>query len=114
MNTVVCGSKVAKIRELNDRTRFTLKGAQIMLTSGVAALDDETKAQVLTVFRQFKDFDEGNDPHGEHDFVHFEVAGEKYFGKCDYYDTDIRYGSDDPSNPTVTKRVWTLMLAEEN
>ena len=89
-------------------------GAKIMMTSGINALEEALKARVLTTFREFKDFEKGDDPYAEHDFVSFEVDGVKVFGKCDYYDTDIRYGSDDPSNPTVTKRVWTLMLAEEN
>jgi hypothetical protein len=27
-----------------------------------------------------------NDPYGEHDFGSFELAGEKFFWKIDYYD----------------------------
>ena len=105
--------KAAKIAELNDQVRRTFTGGQIMFTSGIACLEDEVRAKVLTAFREFNDFDKDNDPHSEHDFCSFEVGVQRIFAKCDYYDLDMRYLSDDPSDPAKTKRVWTLMLAEE-
>src|SRR5712691_3591859 len=102
-----------RIRALNDAFRQSFNGGQVYLTSGVAALEPTRKAQVLEAVRTFRDFDEGNDPHGEHDFASIEVDGENYFFKIDYYDTDIRYLSDDPSDPAITKRIMTIMLASE-
>lgn len=106
-------SKTERIRKLNDTFRQTLVGGQVMLTSGVAALEDDAKAQVLLAVRQFKDFDEGNDPHGEHDFGSFDVAGEHYFFKLDCYDKEQKYGSEDSSDPEKTTRVLTIMRADE-
>ena len=63
--------------------------------------------------RPFKDFDPDNDPYGEHDFCAVDVQDVRPFGKIDYYDRDIRYGADDPSDPVHTTRVLTIMLAEE-
>lgn len=105
--------KPQRIRVLNDLFRVTFQGGRVMLTSGVAGLPVDTKARVILAVQQFKDFDEGNDPHNEHDFGAFEVDDEKFFFKIDYYDRDIRYGADDPSDPEHTTRVMTIMLANE-
>jgi hypothetical protein len=57
--------------------------------------------------RNYDDFCHANDPYEEHDFGSFEADGHKIFFKIDYYD------SPDPSDPAVTNRVITIMLAEE-
>ena len=64
--------------------------------------------------RDFDNFTEENDPYGEHDFGAFEVEGVgRIFFKVDYYDTDYSGGSDDPTDLEKTRRVLTVMLAEE-
>lgn len=103
--------KTARIRELNDRFRNTFVGGRVMLTLGVRT--SENLEAVLRAVKEFKDFDQSNDPHGEHDFGAFEVNGEKFFFKIDYYDLRPMNGSEDPSNPDKTTRVLTVMLASE-
>jgi hypothetical protein len=105
--------KTRKIRELNDAFRKTFHGGRVMITSGIAALPEETKQRIYAAIRGFTEFDPANDPHSEHDFVSVEVDGEKYFWKIDYYDRDIRFGADDPSDPEHTTRIATIMLASE-
>jgi Protein of unknown function (DUF3768) len=107
------GSISATIRFLNDNHRLQLPSGQVFLTAGIAALDDRLKAKVLQAVRLFTAFTEDNDPHGEHDFGSFEIGDEKVFWKIDYYDNDMSCGSENPADPAVTKRVLTIMLAEE-
>lgn len=61
----------------------------------------------------FNSFTADNAPHGEHDFGSFEVNGNRFFWKIDYYDNAMEHGSDDPADIFVTTRVLTLMLADE-
>ena len=61
----------------------------------------------------FSAFTPENDPHGEHDFGSFALAGRKLFFKIDYFDATMQFGSEDPADPAKTTRVLTIMLAEE-
>jgi hypothetical protein len=105
--------KTDAIRILNDNFRSTFLGGQVVMTAGVSELPIDVKANVLLQVKNFSTFDGDNDPHGEHDFGSFEVAGETFFWKIDYYDSDCRYGSEDPSDPDKTTRVLTIMRADE-
>ena len=111
--TKVTDRKSYSIRVLNDNFRSTFIGGQVFLTAGVNELPIDVKAKALLMVKTFNDFSSGNDPHGEHDFGSFEIAGEAFFWKLDYYDSDLRYGSEDPADPEKTTRVLTLMLADE-
>jgi hypothetical protein len=84
-----------------------------MMTASVDALPDMVKTTALQKVAAFGDFTEDNDPHGEHDFGSFELVGRKFFWKIDYYDQSCEFGSRDPANSEITKRVLTLMLAED-
>ena len=102
-----------KIRALNDAFRTTMTGGKVLLTAGVNALPADVKAMVIRRVATFSEFNEDNDPHGEHDFGNFTLAGQKFFFKLDYYDSNMEFGSEDPSDPSKTTRVLTIMLAEE-
>lgn len=104
---------MATIMELNDAFRRTLMGGRLVFTQGITGLPDHTVAQIISQLVTFDDFNEDNDPHGEHDFGQLEVDGIKVFFKIDYYDNAVRLGSPDPADPTVTTRVLTVLLAEE-
>jgi hypothetical protein len=54
-----------------------------------------------------------NDPYSEHDFGSFEIEGDKFFWKIDCYDKTLEFGSPDPTDPSVTTRLLTIMLASE-
>lgn len=105
--------RTTRIRELNDAFRRTFLGGRVMLTCGIDALPDAIKVNVLQLVRAFKEFDEGNDPHGEHDFGSFDLQGQRFFWKIDCYDEQCNFGSEDPADPKRTTRVLTIMLANE-
>ena len=104
-----------RIRELNDafRTTFDPKLGKALLTSGVNSLPGDVRAMAIRKTATFDAFTPENDPHGEHDFGSFEIAGQRFFFKIDYFDPNLEFGSDDPADPEKTTRVLTLMLAEE-
>jgi hypothetical protein len=102
-----------RIRLLNDNFRSTFMGGQVVMTAGVAALLLDVQAHVLIQVQRFADFNADNDPHGEHDFGRFEVDGETYFFKVEYYSPDMQGGSEDPADPQKTTRVLTIMRADE-
>jgi Protein of unknown function (DUF3768) len=102
-----------RIRVLNDNFRSTFIGGQVVMTAGVSELPIDVKAKALLMVKGFKTFTRDNDPYGEHDFGFFEVAGDTFYWKIDYYDADCRFGSEDPSDPEKTTRVLTIMLASE-
>ncbi len=89
-----------------------LKG-QYLLTAGFFDLQLKDQISVLSSVRSFKDFNQDNDPYGEHDFAKFLVNGHEIIWKIDYYDTEYKYGSPDRSDPAKTRRVLTIMLAFE-
>lgn len=105
--------QVRRIRELNDAFRRTFQGGRVLMTAGVRSFSESTCAAILQRVRSFCSFSEANDPHGEHDFGSFEHAGQTIFWKIDCYDERLAFGSEDPSDPTKTTRVLTIMLAEE-
>jgi hypothetical protein len=102
-----------QIRALNDRFRTTMTGGRVMMTAGVDALPSDVKAMVIRKVATFSEFTADNNPHGEHDFGSFSLAGRKFFFKIDYFDATMEFGSEDPADPSKTTRVMTIMLAEE-
>ena len=105
--------KTTHIRELNDAFRRTFAGGKVTMTAGVYALPDMVRTAALKKAATFDEFNEGNDPHGEHNFGSFELCGRKSFWKIDYYDRAMEYGSEDPSDPAKTTRVMIVMLDSE-
>jgi hypothetical protein len=109
----MAGPKSETIRQLNDTLRSTFEGGRVVMTAGVDALPSDVKAMAIRTVATFTDFTPDNDPQGEHDFGNFELAGQKFFWKIDYYDAAMEFGSEDPADPAVTTRVLTVMLASE-
>lgn len=104
-------TKTERIRQLNDAARETLDGCRVLLTQALQARPD--LLDILEQVRTYDAFTADNDPFGEHDFGSFQLNGETVFWKFDYFDLDLTMGSLDPSEPSITARVLTIMFAEE-
>ena len=104
-------ASTAKIAALNDHARRSFTGCRVVITQGVQALDN--LPDILDQVRGFDAFTPDNDPYGEHDFGSFRHADATIFWKIDTYDVELLMHSPDPTDPAVTARVLTIMLAEE-
>jgi hypothetical protein len=106
-------TKTDCIRALNDELRQFLLGGMAVITPGIATLGPEAVDRIVKTIAVFDDFCHANDPHEEHDFGAFDAEGETIMFKIDYFDRTLTRHSPDPSDPSVTERVITIMLAEE-
>ena len=102
-----------KVIELNDCLRQNFEGGQIMITHGIAKLSNETRIKIFQAIQNFDEFNPDNDPYGEHDLGSVRVDDHSVFWKIDYYDQQLNGHSPAKDDPNVTRRVMTVMLAEE-
>ena len=102
-----------KIAALNDMLRTTFLGGEVFITQGISALGGKFTSAVVEAVQKFTDFTADNDPYGEHDCAVLEVEGVRVIFKTDYYSKDKQSASDDPSDPSITCRVLTIMCADE-
>ena len=105
--------KTNALARMNDQLRRTGLGGKVLITSGVQSLSHTMQTRLLQVIASFDNFDDSNDPHGEHDFGAIDFEGDRYFWKIDYYDQAYEAESPDPLDAEITRRVMTVMRAEE-
>ncbi len=122
--------QAARIARLNDLARQAMGVAcTVVATVGFRSLSDADQSRVRELIETFDAFTEDNDPHGERDFGCVYQLGngrwtterprireeerERVFWKLDYYDRELRFASEDAADPAITRRVLTIMLADE-
>lgn len=97
------------ITELNDKFRKSPPNRDWKFTQGAR----ENVLELIKAIASFDTFTKDNDLYKEHDFGSIEIQGEKYFWKIDYFNPDLEYGSEDPNDPELTRRVITIMHSSE-
>ncbi|MCW1431999.1 DUF3768 domain-containing protein [Novosphingobium sp. JCM 18896] len=106
------------IARLNDRARQGLdRTARIVITANLLAqISDGTfpgdvvaQARVMKAARECT----FTSSSPERDFSSFEIDGVQACLKIDYYDLCLEFGSDDPADASVTRRVITIMARED-
>jgi Protein of unknown function (DUF3768) len=122
--------QTARIARLNDLARRAMGVAcTAVATVGFRSLSASDQSCVRELIETYDAFDEDNDPHGERDFGTIYQLGdgrwtterprshederERVFWKFEYYHRDLRFASEDAANPAITRRVLTIMLADE-
>ncbi|MEQ1552306.1 DUF3768 domain-containing protein [Sphingorhabdus sp.] len=122
--------QAARIARLNDLARQAMGVAcTVVATVGFRSLSDADQSRVRELIETFDAFTEDNDPHGERDFGCVYQLGNgrwtterprvrederaRVFWKLDYYDRELRFASEDAADPAITRRVLTIMLADE-
>lgn len=120
-------TRAERIARLNDVARRAMGIAGVVVaTEGIRALSEADQSRLRELVETFDAFTPDNDPYGERDFgaIYMGVSGVwstsrpadvavTVFWKIDAYDRALRFGSEAPSDPAMTQRVLTIMLASE-
>nr|WP_314444409.1 DUF3768 domain-containing protein [uncultured Sphingomonas sp.] len=99
-----------RIQNLNDNLRRTQTGGIVAVTSGIQALGPLAVREILTTVQQYNDF-AADAPHFEHDFGRVTYVGTPILWKIDCYDKQLKNGSPETADPSVTTRVPAVLLA---
>lgn len=105
--------RAEQIARLNDQLRKTGTGGTIMITQGVRRITGFDVDELAKALAEYSDFDSDNDPHGERDFGLLTLWGHDLLWKVDYYDRELKFGSDNPADPDITLRVLNVLLSSE-
>lgn len=120
-------TRAERIARRNDLARRAMGIACVVVaTEGIRALPEADQSRLRELVETFDAFTPDNDPYGERDFgvIYQGLDGVwsasrpadvtvAVFWKIDAYDRALRFGSKDPADPAVTRRVLTIMLASE-
>ena len=114
--------EAALIAAQNDAFRHSILGTtpvtdapqgQFVMTRGVAALGPDAQLELTRRVAAFDVFTADSDPQGWHEMGGIEFDGTTVWFKIDLYDVDYTYGSPEPSDPALTRRVLTPLLPSE-
>ncbi len=107
-----------KIRSLNDTFRASLITptplGKLYATSGIAAHGTDFQIRAIEAVVAFSAFTDDIDPSQTHDMMRVVVDNIIVWAKIDFYDkADPDLGAEDPSDPSTTERVMTILLPSE-
>jgi hypothetical protein len=117
MDNVVRPSRTEIIGALNDRCRQGLdRRGRIVITRACLATFAEAgmstlvaQIEIMAALRAHTfDSEDRERNRGE-----FELRGHIVYFAIDYYDLALEYGSEDPADTAVTRRVLTIMMRDD-
>ena len=105
--------QLKRMQNLNDMLRIFHKNGEIVYSSGMSIFSNYDLFQIMRTISFYDDFNKDNNPYGEKDFGIVNFKNYKIIWKIDYYDNELKYHSSAPYDSNQTKRVMTVMLADE-
>lgn len=109
-----------RVARLNDIFRASILKpvseqclGKIFCTASIMALPEEDINHIAEKVSLFDNFNEGNDPYGEHDFGSFIFNDDKVYWRIDYEDPSLEYQPKDKSEPNEPNRILTIMFSYE-
>lgn len=111
-------ARLATIARLNDRCRQGLdRTARIVITQTcLGTFADDRAAEIVAqaeILRALRNHQFGDAEAGERNRGSFEYRDTTVYFHIDYYDVAMEYGSEDPADASLTRRVLTIMLRED-
>ena len=106
-------TRQSKIRKLNNEFRRSGLNGLTISSRGVRALDKEMRDSIINTIRGIDELPPSNDPDNTDSLGSILVGEHLVFWTIEAFDLDLICSSRDPSDPNVTRRVMTIMLAEE-
>lgn len=108
-------ARLATIARLNDRCRQGLdRTARIGITRACLGTFAEDRAAEIVaqteILRALRNHQFTEAEAGERDRGSFDYRGTTIYFRIEYYDAAMEYGSEDPADASLTRRVMTIML----
>ena len=109
-----------RISRLNDLFRASIvkpnseqKLGQVFCTANIMSLPKEEVNTIVERVSTYSDFDESNDPYGEHDFGSFSFRSDKVYWKIDYKNPNLEYQPEYTPDPKDPNRILTILFSYE-
>lgn len=103
----------SRIAALNDAFRRAGPNSDWVITRTLHEHGPDFVASATRSVMRFEAFGPDDDPYGEHGFGALVVDGVKVWFKIDCYDQALEFGSPDPADERLTRRVMTIMLPDD-
>jgi hypothetical protein len=98
------------------KDRLSERSVKTIPTVFVGALGHAATVEKLAVYKAVREFaalPNGDLPCRANDFGTFTLNGQDYAWKIDHYDHSREFGSDNPADPSVPKRVLSIFYADD-
>lgn len=112
-NTRVDPAVTQRLRQLNNAFRKTGEGGITTISMAVHAIGPKAVSEIRAAIAAFTGFDSSGSEESEHDYGTINYQGQMVYWKIDYFDEDVAFASSDATDPDVTVRVMTILLASD-